>query len=114
MFLCVELMLQGVALSLVGWSRFHGDWGGQLLVIFIITVAACEAALGLALVWILAQRGGSLDIAVWQDLRETGQRPYADREVPEDVRPAHEWPHLTPAGIEPARQPDEDMYRSHV
>ncbi|MEM8679409.1 MAG: NADH-quinone oxidoreductase subunit NuoK, partial [Planctomycetota bacterium] len=42
MFLCVEMMLQGVSLSVIAWGRFHGDWSGQTLVIFIITVAACE------------------------------------------------------------------------
>ncbi len=114
MFLCVELMLQGVALSLVSWSRYHGDWGGQMLVIFIITVAACEAALGLALVWIMAQRGGSLDIAIWQTLRERDQAPYTDREVPEEDRSVEDWPQLTPAGVEPVHPREEDMYRSHV
>ena len=34
MFLCAEMMLQGVSVSLVAWSRYHGDWGGQMLVIF--------------------------------------------------------------------------------
>ena len=47
MFLSTELMLQGVSLSLVAWSRFRNDWGGQMLVIFIIAVAACEAAVAL-------------------------------------------------------------------
>ena len=44
MFLCVEMMLQGVSVSLVAWGRCHNDFGGQALVIFIIAVAACEAA----------------------------------------------------------------------
>ena len=43
MFLCAEMMLQGVSISLVGWSRFHNNWDGQILTIFILTVAACEA-----------------------------------------------------------------------
>ena len=50
MFLAAEMMLQGVSVSLVAWGRFHNDWGGQVLVIFILTVAACEAAIALALV----------------------------------------------------------------
>ena len=50
MFLSAEMMLQGVSLSLVAWSRFHNDFGGQMLVMFIIAVAACEAAIALALV----------------------------------------------------------------
>src|SRR5438132_10385066 len=70
MFLCAEMMLQGVSLSLVGFGRFHQDWGGQMLVIFIITVAACEAAIAMVLVLMLAQRTGKLDATIWQDLRE--------------------------------------------
>ena len=35
MFLAAEMMLQGVSVSLVAWGRFHNDWGGQVLVIFI-------------------------------------------------------------------------------
>ena len=41
MFLSVEIMLQGVSLSLVAWSRYWDDWGGQMLVLFVIAVAAC-------------------------------------------------------------------------
>ncbi len=56
MFLCAEMMLQGVSLSLVAWGRYHNDWGGQMLVIFILTVAACEAAIALAVVLTLFHR----------------------------------------------------------
>ena len=66
MFLSAEMMLQGVSVSLVAWGRFHNDFGGQMLVIFIIAVAACEAAIALALVLMLFQRSGKLDIAAWQ------------------------------------------------
>ena len=38
MFLSAEMMLQGVSVSLVGWGRYHNDWGGQVLVIFMLTV----------------------------------------------------------------------------
>ena len=62
MFLCAEMMLQGISISLVGWGRYHNDWGGQMLVVFIITVAACEAAIALALVLMLYRRSGKLDI----------------------------------------------------
>ena len=44
MFLCAEMMLQGVSLSAVAFGRYHNDWGGQMLVIFIIAVAAAEAS----------------------------------------------------------------------
>ena len=58
MFLAVEMMLQGVSVSLVAWSRFHNDWGGQILVIFVLTVAACEAAIALVLVLMLFHTSG--------------------------------------------------------
>src|SRR3569623_3563377 len=65
MFLAAEMMLQGVSVSLVGWGRFHNDWGGLILVIFILAVAACEAGFALALVLMLFHQTGKLDVAVW-------------------------------------------------
>ena len=84
------------------------------MVIFIIAVAACEAGIALALIVVLCQRGGSLDIVLWQQLREEGQPAYVDREVPEErvIRP--EWPKLTPAGVEPDADVEELTHRSHV
>jgi NADH-quinone oxidoreductase subunit K len=114
MFLAAELMLQGVSLSLVAWGRFHNDWGGQVLVIFIFTVAACEAAIALALVLMLFRRAGKLDIAFWQDLREASVARFVDEELPEPEAPEPHWPQLTPAGVEPAQPEDEVPYRSHV
>jgi NADH-quinone oxidoreductase subunit K len=114
MFLCAEMMLQGVSVSLVAWGRYHNDWGGQMLVIFILTVAACEAAIALALVLSLYQRSGSLDIAVWQGLRESNQPPHIDRELPPGDEKPRVWPTLTPAGIEPAPNLEEVTHRSHV
>lgn len=114
MFLCAEMMLQGVSVSLIAWGRFHGDWGGQMLVLFIITVAACEAGIGLALVLMLFRKSGRLDITAWQDLREEGQPAYVDRELPEDRVEDRVWPLLTPAGIEPAVDEEARGHRSHV
>ena len=85
MFLCAELMLQGVSLSLVAFSRYHNDWGGQMLVIFIIAVAACEAGIALALILMLFHRKRALDISLWQALREEDQPPFVDHEVPEEL-----------------------------
>ncbi len=114
MFLCVEMMLQGVSLSLVAWGRFHGDWGGQMLVIFIITVAACEAAIALGLILLLFRQSGKLDIAFWQNVREEGQPPYVDTEVPEEREEDQLWPRLTPAGIEPEVNIEEQLHRPRV
>lgn len=115
MFLCAEMMLQGVSVSLVAWGRFHNDFGGQMLVIFILTVAACEAGLGLALFVVLFHRSGNLDITYWQELREENQTAFVDREVPvpeDGEKPI--WPHLTPSGVEPAANPEKELHRSRV
>jgi NADH-quinone oxidoreductase subunit K len=115
MFLSAEIMLQGVSVSLVAWSRWHSDFGGQALVIFIIAVAACEAAIALAMIVMLFQRSGNLDIATWQELREANQEPYVDEELPPDATeepPA--WPHLAPAGVQPELPKEEIEHRPHV
>jgi NADH-quinone oxidoreductase subunit K len=114
MFLSAEMMLQGVSVSLVAWGRYHNDWGGQALVIFILTVAACEAAIALALVVALYQRSGTLDIAFWHDLREDSLPAYADHEVPEVVDETPHWPILTPSGLEPQHNVDEETHRATV
>jgi NADH-quinone oxidoreductase subunit K len=114
MFLGAEMMLQGVSMSLVAWSRFHGNWDGQMLVLFIIAVAACEAGIALALVLMLYQRSGSLDIAFWQNLREDNLPPHVDRRIPEETAEEPIWPALTPAGRIPEVNPDELSHRRRV
>lgn len=49
-FMSIELMLNSVNLSLVAFSAFLGDVTGQILVFFVMTVAAAEAAVGLAII----------------------------------------------------------------
>ena len=49
LFVCIELMLNAVNLSFVALAQLHGT-GGQVMVFFVMTVAAAEAAVGLALV----------------------------------------------------------------
>ncbi len=114
MFLCAEIMLQGVSVSLVAWGRFHDDWGGQMLVLFTIAVAACEAAIALALVLMLFHERGTLDITVWQDLREPGQPAFVDRKIPEPPAEVPAWPELTPAGVRPQVDDEEFLHRSRV
>lgn len=114
MFMSAEMMLQGVSLSLIAFGRFHNDWGGQMLVILILSVAACEAAIALAMVQALFTRGGGLDIAAWHDLREDNQPKFVDQEVPGDTQAVPHWPKLTPAGIEPEAEDEELEHRVHV
>jgi len=114
MFLCVEMMLQGVSLSLVAWGRYHGDWGGQVLVVFMIAVAACEAAIGLALFLMLFHHSGKLDITFWQETREEGQPAYVDVQVPEEREEDRVWPRLTPAGLQPTIDEEAQQHRGRV
>src|SRR5436309_11844556 len=110
MFLSAEMMLQGVAINLVAFARYRGNLQGQAFTLFILAVAACEAAIALALILMLYRTRKTLDVSLWQDLREADQMPVVDEEPlpPEPPEPA--LPRLTPAGPEPA-QPQET---SHV
>jgi len=114
MFLCTEMMLQGVSLSLTAWGRFHGNWSGQMLVVFIIGVAACEAGIALALILMLCRTAGNLDVMAWQNFREADREPYVDRNIPEEPLEEASWPALTPAGVRPDKDPQQEPYRSHV
>jgi NADH-quinone oxidoreductase subunit K len=115
MFLSAEIMLQGVSLSLVAWSRFRNDFGGQMLVLFIIAVAACEAAVALALVLMLFQRRGKLDVAEWRLLREANQPAFHEEPLPEAAAEQPEpLPRLPPAGVAPEIPPEETDYRPRV
>src|SRR3954468_17238911 len=105
MFLSAEMMLQGVALTLVAFGRYHGNWTGQVFTIVILTVAACEASIALALTLILFNRKSSLDVSLWQEIREPGQPAIVESEVeaePLEPTPGIEsYPHLIPSGVEP-------------
>lgn len=114
MFLSAELMLQGVSVTLVAWSRYHGDWGGQVLTVFVLTVAACEAAVALVFVLQAFARTGRLDAAAWQSLREETLPRVIDRELPEGDAAGPTWPTLTPAGVRPPEDASHTLEREHV
>ena len=101
MFLCAEMMLQGVAVNLVAFARYRGNLQGQAFVLFILTVAACEAGIALALILMLYNAKRTLDVSDWQDLREPGQERTEDEEPLPPAPPEAPMPHLTPAGREP-------------
>ena len=101
MFLCAEMMLQGVAVNLVAFARYRGNLQGQAFVLFILTVAACEAAIALALILMLYKRKGSLDVSLWQELREPGWEPAEDEEPLPPAPPEPSMPRLTPTGKQP-------------
>lgn len=103
MFLCAELMLQGVSLTLVAFSAFHGTWGGQVFAIFSLALAAAEAGIALALFVVLFRRRNSLDVSIWQDLREADQPPVVDESADDEKPREPNWPHLPVAGNLPER-----------
>lgn len=105
MFLCAELMLQGVSVTLVGFSGFHGTWSGQVFAIFSLALAAAEAGIALALFVVLFRRKESLDVSLWQDLREANQPPIPDETPGEQKPPERAWPQLTPSGRLPPKRP---------
>jgi NADH-quinone oxidoreductase subunit K len=60
-FMCVELMLNAVNLSFVALSQVHGV-SGQIMVFFVMTVAAAEAAVGLAIILAIYRHTQSIDL----------------------------------------------------
>ncbi len=70
MFLCTELMFQASALALIAFGKVHHDVSGEVFVIFILTVAAAEAALALGLIVLLYRRRETLDSEAWSELKE--------------------------------------------
>ena len=63
MFMCIELMLNAVNLILAGFSRYLYGTEGQVFVFMIMTVAAAEAAVGLAILVALYRLLGTLDMS---------------------------------------------------
>ena len=61
-FMCVELMLNAVNLSLVSFSRFWNDPAGTMLVFFVMCVAAAEAVVGLSIVIAIFRNRQDVDI----------------------------------------------------
>ena len=68
-FLCIELMLNAVNLAFIAFSRASGSLDGQILVFFVMTVAAAEAAVGLAIVIALHRHKDTLDIDAFSLLK---------------------------------------------
>lgn len=58
----IELMLNAANLLLIVFARVHNDVGGQIMVFFVLTVAAAEAAVGLAILVAVYRRKGSIDV----------------------------------------------------
>ncbi len=104
MFLSLEMMLSGVSVNLIAFSRHHQNYQGQILAIMVLTIAACEAAIALALVVSLFRRKATLDIAAWDELSET-LVPKAIEVSITLTDPNLAFPKLTPAGLDPMSHP---------
>jgi NADH-quinone oxidoreductase subunit K len=69
LLVCIELMLLAVNTNLVAFSHYYGTNSGQILVFFILTVAAAEAAIGLAIVMLLYRNRGNIDVNMMNHLK---------------------------------------------
>ena len=62
LLMCIELMLLAVNFNFIAFAHELGDLGGQVFVFFILTVAAAEAAIGLAILVVLFRNRRSIDV----------------------------------------------------
>jgi NADH-quinone oxidoreductase subunit K len=62
LLMCIELMLLAVNMNFIAFSHFNGDVAGQVFVFFILTVAAAEAAIGLAILVVLFRNRQSINV----------------------------------------------------
>ena len=63
LLMAIELMLLAVNMNFIAFSYYLGDIAGQIFVFFILTVAAAEAAIGLAIIIIVFRNNRSIDVA---------------------------------------------------
>jgi NADH-quinone oxidoreductase subunit K len=62
LLMAIELMLLAVNMNFVAFSHFHGDLAGQVFVFFILTVAAAESAIGLAILVVLFRNLSTINV----------------------------------------------------
>lgn len=62
LLVCIELLLLAVNTNFVAFSHYYNEIGGQVFVFFILTVAASEAAIGLAIVLLLFRNRGNINV----------------------------------------------------
>ena len=69
LLMCIELMLLAVNINFIAFSRFLGNLDGQLFVFFILTVAAAEAGIGLAILVVLFRNRQTINVSELDDLK---------------------------------------------
>lgn len=68
--MCLELMMNAANLTFLAFARQHGHLGGHAIAFFVIAVAACEAAVGLAIVIAVFRTRGNLELEEARALHE--------------------------------------------
>lgn len=68
-FMSIELMLNSINLLLAAFSVYHNDPAGQILVIFIMVVAAAEVAVGLSILVVTYRKNNSIDVNLLNQLK---------------------------------------------
>ncbi|MEO8801855.1 MAG: NADH-quinone oxidoreductase subunit NuoK [Rudaea sp.] len=69
LLMAIELMLLAVNINFVAFSRFMGDAAGQVFVFFILTVAAAESAIGLAILVVLFRNRATINVGEMDELK---------------------------------------------
>jgi len=69
LLMCIELMLLAVNINFIAFSHFLGDVAGQIFVFFILTVAAAEAAIGLAILVVVFRNRQTINVSELQSLK---------------------------------------------
>ena len=69
LLMCIELVLLAVNTNFIAFSRYLGDYTGQIFVFFILAVAAVEAAIGLAILVIIFRNRGTISVRKMNDLK---------------------------------------------
>jgi NADH-quinone oxidoreductase subunit K len=67
--MCIELMLNAVNLTFVAFSKYSGNINGQIMVFFVMTIAAAEAAVGLAIAVAIFKRFKEINIRFFEHLK---------------------------------------------
>lgn len=113
MFLSLEMMLAGASMNFIVFSSHFGNYQGQVFVIMVLTVAACEASIALAFVTLLYRSKPTLDVRAWSSLTESLDEEQPEQ--PETIQEVHlEFPKLTPAGLDPLVQPVPSEFKAEV
>ncbi len=69
LLMCIEIILLSVNTNFLAFSRYIGDYTGQIFVFFVLSVAAVEASIGLAILVIIFRNRGTLDVKKIDNLK---------------------------------------------